>query len=119
MPVPEAVQVAAPPARLVVFQMCCPAGMPKPPKHTQAVLVLFGSITARLTYRVPVADTGNDRLVTSVRVLDPVWVIQTWPLLVPMIRTLSSWGEMPIALSTPLAETGFWLAVVCVAPWSA
>src|SRR5207248_347390 len=82
---------------------------------TYAVVVLFGSTTVRATYWLGIVFTGSRLL----RVLAPVEVPKTPPLLPPTMRTWSFWGEMPMALIRPwpaaVAEK-VWLTVGLVTP---
>src|SRR5262245_26526873 len=112
MPLPAAAQVPAPPARLVVFQTCWPPTTPKPPNVTHAVLLLFGSTATRCAAR----PAGKEPEVTSVSVLEPVVVAQTWPFLRPTIRTLSFWGDIAIVTIGDPPTMGPWLTTAIRSP---
>src|SRR4029079_2763771 len=124
MPLPAGNHAAAPPARFVVFQMCWPAATPYPPTDTHAKLELVGSITARETARRWFGSRGwgwgIPAFVTSVMGFAPVVVAKTFPLRVPAILTLSSWGEMAMVTTAPSGPgDSTWLTEVMVVPWFA
>src|SRR4029453_6539061 len=85
-------------------------------KATFAVFVSFGSTTTRETNRrgcaVAFALVGQGP-VMSTSGEEPVVVAKTFPKRIPTMRTPSSWGEMPIALTATgpaaMAWRGDWL----------
>src|SRR5258708_32842409 len=94
MPFPAAVQFAAtgdePAAapRFVIFHTPCPAGAKKE-KATYATSLLLGSIIARPTNLFVLPGTGfagNDALVISTSVGEPVEVANTRPFCIPTTR---------------------------------